>query len=366
MRSTLTFIFLAAFAFKSFACTCSIKPLFTTKEDLSEYSFIAHVKITGIQEAENINTDYYAHQMNFEIIELYKGEQIQNIIVSGSHPLLKGWTSCDLREKIGDEWIIFGYNNKYYKKLTTGYCTRSKRIKSSNGYEDIRYTDQPVLKTQLKKLFDKEQIVKYYEGKRVEFYPNGNKQLEENYEDGLLNGTRTLWFPNDTLQSKQTYSNGLKDGVFKWFSKNGQLNKIEKFKNDIPIDTTTMWREINTSDLNLKIYSDLNQVNLQEAKEVLSKKRLWIQRIYNDKGQLVSNIEFHQSGEKYEETIYFPEQKKEINRFFYENGVLRSEQFHINRKDTGVYKEWDENGKLLRSWEYDEKGEIIKSSIKEF
>ena len=36
----------------------------------------------------------------------------ENINVFGSNQLLKGSTSCDLGEKIGDEWIIFGYTNK--------------------------------------------------------------------------------------------------------------------------------------------------------------------------------------------------------------------------------------------------------------
>ena len=34
--------------------------------------------------------------------------------------------------------------------------------------------------------------------------------------------------------------------------------------------------------------------------------------------------------------------------------------------NTGVYKDWDEQGKLLRSWEYDEKGEVIEDTIKVF
>ena len=76
MRLKLTFIFLILFSAKTFACSCVMKPDFKTKEDLNEYSFIAHIKINGIKEAENIETDSYVHQMNFEILELYKGEQI--------------------------------------------------------------------------------------------------------------------------------------------------------------------------------------------------------------------------------------------------------------------------------------------------
>ena len=40
------------------------------------------------------------------------------------------------------------------------------------------------------------------------------------------------------------------------------------------------------------------------------------------------------------------------------------EMFREKGKTTGIYKDWDENGKLLRSWEYDENGKIIESTRK--
>ena len=366
MRLKFIFLILILFSVKSFACSCAIKPDFKTKEDLNEYNFIAHIKINVIKQAEIIETDSYVHQMDFEILELYKGENTNNILVSGSHPSLKGWTSCDLGESIGDEWIIFGYYNEHFKQLTTGYCTRSKRIKVFNGYEDIKYPNQLTLKKKLQLLFDKEQTEPNYEGKRVEYYQNGNKQLEENYENGALNGQRSLWYPNKVLQSSQLYINGKKNGIFKWYSGKGSLTEIEKFKNDIPIDTTTIWRKIDTSYLNLKIYSDLNNVDLEQAKEILSKRKIWIERIYNKKGEILSNIVFGQNGEKEDETIYFPEQDKQIVRYFHKNGVLNSEMFREKGKETGIYKDWDENGKLLRSWEYDDNGEIIEETRKEY
>jgi antitoxin component YwqK of YwqJK toxin-antitoxin module len=368
MRLKLTFVFLILFSVKIFACSCVMKSDFKTKKDLNEYSFIAHIKINGIKLAENIETDSYVHQMTFEILESYKGKEINNILVYGAHPSLNdwGWTSCDLGERIGDEWIIFGYYDKDFKKLTTGYCTRSERIKVFSGYEDVKYPNQLTLKKKLQQLFDKEQIEPKHEGKRIEYYQNGNKQFEENYENGVLNGQRNLWYPNEVIQSTQNFLNGKKNGVFKWYSGKGNLTKLEKFDHDIPIDTTIFWREIDTSYLHLKIYSDLNDVNLEQAKEILSKRKIWIERIYNDDGKILSNIVFRQNGEKEEETIYYPEQDKQIVRYFHKNGVLSSEMFREKGKTTGIYKDWDENGKLLRSWEYDENGEIIEETRKKY
>ncbi|WP_417361287.1 hypothetical protein [Galbibacter sp.] len=367
MRLQIPFLVLFLFSVKTFACSCSYNPDFKTKEDLSDYDFIAHVKITEIKKAENIETDFYIHLMGFEILELYKGENIESILVSGSHHSLEiGWTSCDLGESIGDQWIIFGYYNENFKKSITGYCTRSKRIKMFNGYENVKYPNELTLKKKLQQLFDKEQIEPEYQGKRLEYYQNGNKQLEEYYENGLLNGKRNIWYPNEVVQSTQSYLKGKKNGVFKWYSGKGNLTKIEKFDNDIPIDTTIFWREIDTSYLHLKIYSDLNGVDLKQAKELLSKRKIWIERVYNDKGQILSNIVFRQNGEKQEETIYYPDQDKEIVRYFHKNGVLSSEMFREKGKTTGIYKDWDGNGRLLRSWQYDENGEIIEETRKRY
>ena len=366
MRLQITLLILILFSAKTFACSCSIKPDFKTKEDLDEYRFIAHISISEIIVAENIETDSYVHRMTFEILELYKGENISNILVSGSHPTLEGWTSCDLGENIGDEWIIFGYYNEHLKELTTGYCTRSKRIKVYNGYEDVKYPNQLTLKKKLQQLYGKEQITPKYEGKRIEYYHNGNKQLQENYVDGILNGQRNLWYPNEKLQSSQNYINGKKNGVFEWYSNKGNLTKTEKFDNDIPVDTTTIWREIDTSYLHLKIYSELNNVDLNKAKELLSKRKVWIERIFNKKGEMLSNIVYRQNGEKESEKIYFPEENKQIVRYFHKNGVLSSEMFKEKGIETGIYKDWDENGKLIRSWEFDERGRAIKETVKKY
>jgi len=366
MKLQITFLILIFFSLKTFACSCVTKPDFKTKEDLNEYIFIAHVKITGIQQIDNIETDRYVHQMTFEILELFKGKEINKIFVSGSHPSLKGWTSCDLGEKIGDEWIIFGYYNNYFKKLTTGYCTRSKRIKVFNGYEDVRYPNQLTLKKKLQQLFGKEQTEPFYDGKRIEYYVNGNKQFEENYANGILNGQRNLWYPNKVLQGNQYYSDGKRNGIFKWYSNKGNLTAISKYKNDIRIDTTLIWREIDTSYLGLNIYADLNNIDLKKAKEILSKRNLWFERIFNKKGEILSEIEYRRNGNKESEKIYFPKENKQIVRFFHKNGVLSSEMFVEKGIETGIYKEWDENGKLIVSWEFDKKGRVKKETVKKY
>ena len=80
----------------------------------------------------------------------------------------------------------------------------------------------------------------------------------------------------------------------------------------------------------------------------------------------MSNIVFRQNGEKEKEKIYYSEQDKQIVRYFHENGVLSSEMFREKGKTKGIYKDGDDKGKLLRSWEYDDSGKIIESTRKKY
>ena len=82
--------------------------------------------------------------------------------------------------------------------------------------------------------------------------------------------------------------------------------------------------------MSLKIYSGLNNVAMEEAKSILAKPSLWIQRIFNEQGELLSNITYYQNGIKNDEHLYFPDQKKEHIRYYYKNGTLRSELYKEN------------------------------------
>lgn len=363
MRIRVIFFFLFLISTNAFACVCNIKPEFETQSDLKEYDFIAHIKVSKIDKVDGIDPTVKIHQMSFEILELFKGNQLDDILVYGSNPLLNGRTSCGLGEIIGDEWIIFGYKNLDYNKQITGYCTRSKKIKSFNGYEDIKYANQETLAKKLQKIFNIKFQIKEYEEERIEYFQNGNKQLIEIYKNGKIDGQRKIWYPNSILQSDQFYKNGDRNGTFKWYSDKANLTKLEHFKNDIPIDTTKIWREIDTTYLSVKIYSDLNNVDENDAKKSLSERQIWIERVYNEKGQIVSSLFYGQSGNIEKKTIYFPEKNEYTIRNFYDNEVLQEEVNYKNNINHGFYQYWNENGKLKKSWYYDENGNVDKKTV---
>ena len=52
--------------------------------------------------------------------------------------------------------------------------------------------------------------------------------------------------------------------------------------------------------------------------------------------------------------------------YYHKNGTVSSEMHTKNNIETGVYKEWFENGSLKTIWEYDEKGLVKKETVKRF
>ncbi len=349
------------------SCVCDIKPDFKTKEDLIEYDFISLVRISKIDSIDSkAQPVYFTHLIEFETIEKYKGETINRITVSGGHWTLKKWTSCDLGENVNDEWVIFGYTDKRTNTLMTGMCTRTFRYKDSFGYRYKGYGNEITDLDKLKNIFEIRVDKPKYNGKHIEYYQTGQKELEEFYKNNRLNGQRLLWYPNGQLESRQHFKNGKIDDRAEDYSKTGQLVKREKFKDGHHIDTTVYWHEIDTSLFGVKIYALFNNITKDSAKKVLSSLRVSSKHIYNTKGELIYYCNYSREGYLKSETIVDSKVDKQTYRYYHDNGVLSSEMYRVNNLEFGIYREWDKSGELTKSWEYDSSGQQIKESIKKY
>ncbi len=101
----------------SIACECwKIPPL-------PSYEYIAWVEIKNIEAYDDDS-----HQIKISTIRQFEGKLETRIIVSGGNSYL-GWiSSCDLEERKGEEWLIFG--RKSACGIITGYCTSSTLYKT--------------------------------------------------------------------------------------------------------------------------------------------------------------------------------------------------------------------------------------------
>ena len=134
------------------ACNCGITKDINSLKDLDRYEFIAHVKIKNVTTAHNVHTLSQVHEISFEILELFKGQSLDKILVLGSHPSLKGWSPCDLNENKGEEWIIFGYKTVHIDRLMTGICTPSEKIELQAKHNPLAAT----LPKKLRSLFERD------------------------------------------------------------------------------------------------------------------------------------------------------------------------------------------------------------------
>ena len=60
--------------------------------------------------------------------------------------------------------------------------------------------------------------------------------MEKNSTDFKLNGSYVSFYENGAVASDGFYKNGLLDGEWKFYSKNGFLEKIEKYKNGMIVE----------------------------------------------------------------------------------------------------------------------------------
>ena len=99
------------------ACECGdLSPL-------PSYEYIALVEIKNIEEYDDDS-----HQIKIETIRQFKGKLETQIIVIGGNSYLEWTSSCDIEEKKGEEWLIFG--RKSDCGIITGYCTSSTLYKT--------------------------------------------------------------------------------------------------------------------------------------------------------------------------------------------------------------------------------------------
>ena len=62
-----------------------------------------------------------------------------------------------------------------------------------------------------------------YTGKQIEFHENGQKQWEENYKDGKIDGLSVWWDVNGQKEGEVNYKDGKKvEGSEKFWSSKGE------------------------------------------------------------------------------------------------------------------------------------------------
>lgn len=329
-------------------CICS-RYEFNSLQDIEKYQFIGLVKIDSIYILpEDTIRNQISYHTSFSIIELYRGDSLNELQVSGgNHNLnIRRHTSCDIGLDPGEEWIIFAYVTPD-STLQTGYCTFSKLYRSKTGLRDWHYRRGFEEIEKVKKLLDIKDVIKpELNGEHIDRYPNGLIEVESQYKSGLLHGTRKIRYQNGSLMIKEDYVNGLRNGESVWFYENGTLKRKYTYQNSQPIDSCWNYHEngqVSRKTFYAPLGQELYSVSFSKEGHMTSKytadtlKNESIQTKYFDTGE-VRSISQSEIGEYLNRntTQYYQNGQVEGIWTYFSEGDLKSE-----------VKIWSENGELI-------------------
>lgn len=148
-----------------FACSCATIPLM---DRIPRSDFIATAKIIKVEPDEE-NSDL--HDIQIEIIDLYKGKAITHLKINSSLH-----SSCPFFTPEDSEWLIFASENEH-GELSFGFCSGAKRLdRKFNSeiypYAETNYNKSIALKLQVLKFLKTEGIMSINEYKLRSSFSN--------------------------------------------------------------------------------------------------------------------------------------------------------------------------------------------------
>lgn len=228
------------------ACICS------QLRDIDEYKYIALVEITGVMKSDLYTPPVYeestlpAHlvppppppprrfyEVKVKALDKYKGKDQDFIIIQGGNRKYNvGVTSCDLNVAIGQKWLVFGYEFK--GRIASGYCTHSKIYENEKGEIDYQYRRGLSLIDMLNEKYNRE-ISNKQDGYLKVRYKNGKTKLEECYENQKRQDRRIAYYNNGQKMLEEYYVDDLLDGSVKWYNTDGSISREAQYKSGFKV-----------------------------------------------------------------------------------------------------------------------------------
>jgi len=336
------------------ACICSDPFLrIDSLPQLIEYDFIAYVKISDDQDYKKPSKNDYETigQLSFEILELFKGEKINQVLEYSKN------SSCDIGVSKGEEWILFG--KKINGKISIVACDRNQRYKENDEQRDWKYGRGFYELKQLRTLYE-HPTHKFLNEKRNEFYRNGKIEIEETYVNGKLNGERKIWYPNGTLFCKQNYLNDTLDGKSEWFYSSGQIYDEDYYLKGRPCNVSRLYYDSTIEQSWKRSLIDDFYKTEDSLKFVDNRVQPQYETVFDSYGRAIISREYTRLGKIHKEETIDPDRKFRVVIYYHGNAAISSIMYSLNGKNFGHYQTYDENGFPDRGWDYDENGEVIK------
>ncbi len=150
-----------------------------------------------------------------------------------------------------------------------------------------------------------------------------------NFSYGKLDGIFRKFYPNGAIKLEGTYINLLKEGKWVLYGINGEIQYQCVFSSDTIV----------TNDVDLVKNKDFMTVNLFEYSVNYENKDTLATECYPN-NQLKRKAYFDDNGNLLQVKIW------------YENGQLSNEKNYENGSPAGIWKSWNQDGKIIQTIEY--------------
>jgi len=214
---------------------------------------------------------------------------------------------------------------------------------------------------------------------------DGTKYTGE-YKDGKKNG---VWYCyndyNQKIQKLETFKDGLREGIYLEFNPNGIIIKEEFYKKGLlhgickeydvwDLKTNTVYINGKIQGIKKSYYTNMAKsyeqgvTNIMEESFYLDGLKNGSTKWYNKNDKLLAQYNYVNdtlSGEQltfYEDgtTVKTKENYKNnklhgLNIEYFPNGIIKIEGYYDNGEKSGIWKEYDEKGKLIKTYKNKEK-----------
>lgn len=193
-------------------------------------------------------------------------------------------------------------------------------------------------------------------GLYISYKEDGGKFVAT-YENGYGEGEFFNYYPNGEIAYKGFLKKGNIDGEVKYFSKDGEITKIENYK-DNELNGKTIEYKFNMIGTPLRLQRYRTEVEykdgIKQGEEV----------IYNSDGQILSStnntdgkkegliVKYHDNGKKAKEVYYKNGKKDGEEKTYYDDGALKSEAFYKDGKIVGKRTIYDRRGLKITTINY--------------
>lgn len=184
------------------------------------------------------------------------------------------------------------------------------------------------------------------EGYWKTFYPSGVLKSEGNRVNHQLDSIWKFYAEEGTINQLITYEEGKKNGVKKSFFEDGTLQRQEKFKQDILVDTV------------LKFHPSGGLAEMIPIDSLGKGKEQGTGYEYaEDDGRVIAVVQYSNGYISGRERINRKDkfnQKQGMWRYFYPSMVAKEEGRYKNDKKNGYWKTYDTQGNLLETLKYED------------